>query len=134
MRVAFAGTPEFARVALARIVAGGFDVPLVLTQADRPSGRGMKLAASPVKTFALARGIAVAQPQGLRLDGKFADEARIAQQALVAATADVIVVAAYGQILNAEVRGVAPHGCINVHASLLPRWRGAAPKIGRAHV
>jgi methionyl-tRNA formyltransferase len=127
MRVAFAGTPEFARVALARIVAAGFDVPLVLTQPDRPSGRGMRLVASPVKAFALERGIAVAQPQGLRLDGKFADDAREAQETLVAAAVDVIVVAAYGLILPPWLLELPRHGCLNIHASLLPRWRGAAP-------
>src|SRR5438105_3958116 len=76
MRVAFAGTPEFAQAALARLHDAGFTVPLVLTQPDRPAGRGMKLQASPVKEFAVARGIPVAQPHGLRLDGKFADDAQ----------------------------------------------------------
>ena len=127
MRVAFAGTPEFARVALARIVALGFEVPLVLTQPDRPSGRGMKLVASPVKAFALEHGIAVAQPQGLRLDGKFAADARTAEDALAAAAPDVIVVAAYGLILPPWLLALPRHGCLNIHASLLPRWRGAAP-------
>jgi len=127
MRVAFAGTPEFARVALARIVAAGFDVPLVLTQPDRPAGRGLKLAASPVKAFALERGIAVVQPQGLRLDGKYGADARTAKNALVAAAADVVVVAAYGLLLPPWLLALPRHGCVNIHASLLPRWRGAAP-------
>jgi methionyl-tRNA formyltransferase len=127
MRVAFAGTPEFARVALARIDAAGFDVALVLTQPDRPAGRGMKLAASPVKVHALARGIAVAQPQGLRLDGRHGDDARAAQHALAAAAPDVVVAAAYGLILPPWLLALPRHGCLNIHASLLPRWRGAAP-------
>src|SRR5438874_12587577 len=99
MRLAFAGTPEFARVALARLHAAGFDIALVLTQPDRPAGRGMRVVASPVKAFAVEHGIAVAQPHGLRLDGKHGDEARAAQQGLVAAAPEVIVVAAYGLIL-----------------------------------
>ena len=127
MRVAFAGTPEFARVALARIVAGGFDVALVLTQPDRPSGRGMRLVASPVKSFALEHRVVVAQPHGLRLDGKHAADARSAQQALAAAAPDAIVVAAYGLILPPWLLALPRHGCLNIHASLLPRWRGAAP-------
>jgi methionyl-tRNA formyltransferase len=127
MRVAFAGTPEFARVALARIVAAGFDVALVLTQPDRPSGRGMKLIASPVKAFAVEHAIAVAQPHGLRLDGRYADDARTSQQALAAAAPDVVVVAAYGLILPPWLLALPRHGCLNIHASLLPRWRGAAP-------
>ena len=127
MRVAFAGTPEFARVALARIVAAGFDVPLVLTQPDRPAGRGMKVVASPVKTFALERGIAVAQPQGLRLDGRYVADARAGKRSLAAAAPDVIVVAAYGLLLPPWLLALPRHGCVNIHASLLPRWRGAAP-------
>ncbi len=127
MRIVFAGTPEFARVALARIHAAGFEVALVLTQPDRPAGRGMKLIASPVKAFALGRGIGVAQPPSLRLDGRFADDARAAREALKAAAPDVMVVAAYGLILPQDVLDLPRHGCLNVHASLLPRWRGAAP-------
>ena len=127
MRVAFAGTPEFARVALARIVAAGFDVPLVLTQPDRPAGRGMKVVASPVKTFALERGIAVAQPQRLRLDGRYVADARAGERSLAAAAPDVIVVAAYGLLLPPWLLALPRHGCVNIHASLLPRWRGAAP-------
>ena len=127
MRLAFAGTPEFARVALARLHAAGFDVRLVLTQPDRPAGRGMKLVPSPVKAFALERAIPVAQPGGLRLDGKHADAAREAQQTLLAAAPDVVVVAAYGLILPPWLLALPRHGCINIHASLLPRWRGAAP-------
>ena len=127
MRVIFAGTPEFARVALEKLHAAGFDVPLVLTQPDRPAGRGMKLQASPVKQFALAHGITVAQPHGLRLDGKYPEEAAAARAAIEAARADVMVVAAYGLILPQWVLDAFKHGCLNIHASLLPRWRGAAP-------
>ncbi len=127
MRVIFAGTPEFARVALERLYAAGFDIPLVLTQPDRPAGRGMKLQASPVKQFALDHGIAVAQPHSLRLDGKYPDEAAAARAAIEAAQADVMVVAAYGLILPQWVLDTPRLGCLNIHASLLPRWRGAAP-------
>ncbi len=127
MRVIFAGTPEFARVALERLLAAGFTVPLVLTQPDRPAGRGMKLQASPVKQCALEHGIPVAQPRSLRLDGKYPDGAAAARDALVAAQADVMVVAAYGLILPQWVLDLPAQGCLNIHASLLPRWRGAAP-------
>jgi methionyl-tRNA formyltransferase len=132
LRLVFAGTPEFARAALQRLCEAGHDVRLVLTQPDRPAGRGMKLQASPVKAFALAQGIAVAQPRGLRLDGRFADDAAQARKALRQADAHAMVVAAYGLILprwvldamRARPGGL---GCLNIHASLLPRWRGAAP-------
>lgn len=127
MRVIFAGTPEFARVALERLHAAGFTIPLVLTQPDRPAGRGMKLQPSPVKQFALQHGIAVAQPRSLRLDGKYPDDASAAKAAIEAAHADVMVVAAYGLILPQWVLDAPRLGCMNIHASLLPRWRGAAP-------
>ncbi|MBF23229.1 MAG: methionyl-tRNA formyltransferase [Pusillimonas sp.] len=127
MRVVFAGTPEFARSALQAILQAGHSVPLVLTQPDRPSGRGMKLTPSPVKQCALEAGIPVLQPHSLRLDGKYGDQAAQAQAALQAANPDVIVVAAYGLILPKWVLGLPPFGCLNIHASLLPRWRGAAP-------
>jgi len=127
MRVAFAGTPEFAAVALQRLLDAGFEVPLVLTQPDRPAGRGMKLQASPVKQLAQSRGIAVSQPRSLRLDGKFPDEAAAARAELQAAAPDVMVVAAYGLILPQWVLALPRLGCLNIHASLLPRWRGAAP-------
>ncbi len=119
MRVIFAGTPEFARVALAAVLDAGFEVPLVLTQPDRPAGRGMQLQASPVKQLAVARGIPVHQPERLR------DPATHAP--IAAAAADVMVVAAYGLILPQAVLDMPRLGCINIHASLLPRWRGAAP-------
>lgn len=127
MKIVFAGTPEFARVALQQLHEAGFAVPLVLTQPDRPAGRGMKLQASPVKQYALAHGMAVAQPRSLRLDGKYADDAAAARDALLAAQADAMVVAAYGLILPQWVLDLPPLGCLNIHASLLPRWRGAAP-------
>jgi methionyl-tRNA formyltransferase len=127
MRVVFAGTPEFAAVALDALLAAGFTVPLVLTQPDRPAGRGMKLQASAVKQRAVAAGIPVAQPQGLKLDGKYAVDAAAAREALRAADADVMVVAAYGLILPQWVLDTPRRGCLNIHASLLPRWRGAAP-------
>ena len=107
MRVIFAGTPEFARVALEKLHRAGFDIALVLTQPDRPAGRGMKLQASAVKQWAVAHQIPVAQPRSLRLDGKYPEDAAAAHAAIEAVKADVMVVAAYGLIL--------------------PRWRGAAP-------
>ena len=131
MRLIFAGTPEFARTALEQLVAAGHTIALVLTQPDRPAGRGMKLQASAVKLFALEHGFALAQPHGLRLDGKFAEEAALARQAITVAQADAMVVVAYGLILPQWVldamSGPGRWGCLNIHGSLLPRWRGAAP-------
>jgi methionyl-tRNA formyltransferase len=127
MRIIFAGTPEFARVALEALKRAGFELALVLTQPDRPAGRGMKLQASPVKQLALAHGMAVAQPRSLRLDGKFPEEASAAKALIDAAQADVMIVAAYGLILPQWVLDAPRLGCLNIHASLLPRWRGAAP-------
>jgi methionyl-tRNA formyltransferase len=131
MRVIFAGTPEFARVALERLHASGHTIALVLSQPDRPAGRGMKLQASAVKQFAVEHGIPVAQPRSLRLDGKYPEDAATARQAIADANADVMVVAAYGLILPQWVLDdMALHnkfGCLNIHGSLLPRWRGAAP-------
>lgn len=139
MRIVFAGTPEFARVALEALDAAGIEIALVLTQPDRPAGRGLKLQASPVKAHALTRGWPVAQPRSLRLDGKYPEDAAAAREALVAARADAMVVAAYGLILPQWVldlmagqgagaaAGTQALGCLNIHASLLPRWRGAAP-------
>ncbi|OGA96317.1 MAG: methionyl-tRNA formyltransferase [Burkholderiales bacterium RIFCSPHIGHO2_12_FULL_61_11] len=130
MRIIFAGTPEFARVALASLHAAGFEVLLVLTQPDRPAGRGMKLQASAVKQFALDHQMALAQPRSLRLDGRYPDDAAMARQAIEAAInagADAMVVAAYGLILPQWVLDAPRLGCLNIHASLLPRWRGAAP-------
>ena len=119
MRLVFAGTPEFAALALQAIVAAGHDVALVLTQPDRPAGRGMALQPSPVKKLALERGIEVFQPLSLK-DAE-------AQARIAAVGAEVMVVAAYGLILPQTVLDLPRFGCLNIHASLLPRWRGAAP-------
>jgi len=127
MRVAFAGTPVFAALALQAIVAAGHEVVAVLTQPERPSGRGMKLQPSAVKALASRHGLSVLQPTGLRLDGRFATEAQAAQAALRAAAPEVMVVAAYGLLLPRWLLELPRHGCMNIHASLLPRWRGAAP-------
>ena len=126
-RIAFAGTPEFARAALHALREADIPVALVLTQPDRPAGRGMKPQASPVKQWADAHGIPVAQPRSLRLDGPFAQDAAAAQSALLAARPDALVVAAYGLLLPRWTLDLPPLGCLNIHASLLPRWRGAAP-------
>jgi methionyl-tRNA formyltransferase len=127
MRIIYAGTPEFARTALESLHTAGFEIVLVLSQPDRPAGRGMKLQASAVKQFALQHAIPVAQPRSLRLDGKYPEDAAAARAAIEAARADVMVVAAYGLILPQWVLDQPRLGCLNVHASLLPRWRGAAP-------
>lgn len=127
LTVGFAGTPEFARHALKAILAAGYRVPVVMTQPDRPAGRGMKLTPSPVKQSALEAGIPVLQPQGLRLDGKFAADALDAKTKLETIRPDVLVVAAYGLILPQWLLALPRLGCLNIHASLLPRWRGAAP-------
>ncbi len=127
MKLVFAGTPEFAAVALAHLLAAGHDIVLVLSQPDRPAGRGMKSHPSAVKQFALAHGMAVAQPRSLRLDGKYPADAEVVRQALETAQADAMVVAAYGLILPQWVLEQPRLGCFNIHASLLPRWRGAAP-------
>lgn len=127
MKIIFAGTPDFACAALQSLHAAGIDIPLVLTQPDRPAGRGMQLQASPVKQFALKHGIPVAQPMSLRPDGKYPEVARQAHQLLQSTLHDAMVVAAYGLILPRSVLDIPRLGCINIHASLLPRWRGAAP-------
>ncbi len=127
MRLIFAGTPEFARVALARLDAAGFDIALVLTQPDRPAGRGMKLQPSAVKQWAQSRRIPVAQPRSLRLDGNYPADAAAARKSIEAVGTDAMVVAAYGLILPQWVLDTPRLRCLNIHASLLPRWRGAAP-------
>jgi len=127
LRVAFAGTPAFAAVALRSLIDAGFAIPLVLTQPDRPAGRGLKLQASPVKQLAQQQGLAVVQPRGLKVEGKFAEDATAARAALEAVRPDAIVVAAYGLILPSWLLALPRLGCLNIHASLLPRWRGAAP-------
>lgn len=119
MKLIFAGTPEFAAQALAAIIAAGHEVALVLTQPDRPAGRGMALQPSPVKKLALAHGIEVFQPLTLK-DAE-------AQVKVAGIAAEVMVVAAYGLILPQLVLDMPKFGCINIHGSLLPRWRGAAP-------
>jgi methionyl-tRNA formyltransferase len=127
MRVIFAGTPEFARSALAALHAAGHDIVGVFTQPDRPAGRGMKLQASAVKQYAVEHDLPVVQPHSLKLDGKYPDEAAAAKAFIAQAQADVMVVAAYGLILPQWVLDAPQYGCLNIHASLLPRWRGAAP-------
>ncbi|WP_377703275.1 methionyl-tRNA formyltransferase [Pseudoduganella sp. UC29_71] len=128
MKIIFAGTPEFAAVALQSLHEAGFEIPLVLTQPDRPAGRGMHLQPSAVKQYAVAHNIPVAQPLSLRMDSKDpqrAAEARQAHELLMATDYDAMVVAAYGLILPRSTLDIKP--CINIHGSLLPRWRGAAP-------
>ncbi len=121
MNLVFAGTPEFAATALAALLRSRHRVALVLTQPDRPAGRGLKPAPSPVKRLAGEAGLLVLQPQTLRDEG--------VRQALVEAAPDVLVVAAYGLLLPRGVLEIPRHGCVNIHASLLPRWRGAAPIV-----
>ena len=118
-RVIFAGTPEFARASLSALVDSGVVPVAVLTQPDRPAGRGKHIMASPVKRYAEEHGIPVMQPATLR------DESVVSE--LAAFEPDVLIVAAYGLILPQDVLDIPSRGCINVHASLLPRWRGAAP-------
>jgi methionyl-tRNA formyltransferase len=119
MRLAFAGTPDFAATILAALMNGSFMPEFVLTQPDRAQGRGLKLTASPVKQLASAHGIPVFQPPTLKTDD--------ARAPLLAQPLDVLVVAAYGLILPPPILAWPRFGCLNVHASLLPRWRGAAP-------
>ena len=127
MKLVFAGTPAFASAALQALHSAGHQIVLVLTQPDRPAGRGLKLQASPVKQLAQALGLPVMQPRSLRLDGSFAADALEAQTALQQAAPQAMVVAAYGLILPAWALALPALGCINIHGSLLPRWRGAAP-------
>ena len=122
MKLIFAGTPEFAATALSALLAAGHQVLLVLTQPDRPAGRGMKLQPSAVKQVALAHGCEIFQPERLKDPASHAPIA-----AAVAAGAELMIVAAYGLILPQAVLDLPPRGCLNIHASLLPRWRGAAP-------
>jgi methionyl-tRNA formyltransferase len=130
MKLIFAGTPEFARVAMQALVDARHEIVLILTQPDRPAGRGLKLQASAVKQFALDHNIPIAQPRSLRLDGKFPEDAELGKAAIDKAIADgaeVMIVAAYGLILPQWALTLPKLGCLNIHASLLPRWRGAAP-------
>ena len=119
MRLIFAGTPTFAAVALETLLHSAHQVELVLTQPDRPAGRGMKMVSSEVKRLALKHGLSVLQPATLR-------DAEVVNS-IAGLGADAMIVAAYGLILPPEILGVFKYGCINIHASLLPRWRGAAP-------
>ena len=119
MKIIFAGTPEFAVPALQSLLDAGFEVVMVLTQPDRPAGRGMKLQASSVKQLALQHGLNVFQPESLK-------PAEVQAQ-IAAMNADVMIVAAYGLIIPTVVLNMFQKGCYNIHASLLPRWRGAAP-------
>lgn len=119
MKILFAGTPVFAATALEALINAQHDVSLVLTQPDRPAGRGMKMVASAVKQIAQRHGLALLQPETLK-DAELQARLRTLQ-------ADVMVVAAYGLLLPEAVLNIPSHGCLNIHASLLPRWRGAAP-------
>ena len=119
MRLIFAGTPEFAAAALVALIEAGHEIDLVLTQPDRPAGRGMKLTPSPVKLVALQHELTILQPATLKEAG--------VQAQLAAVHADAMIVAAYGLLLPPAVLAIPRLGCLNIHASLLPRWRGAAP-------
>lgn len=119
MNIIFAGTPEFAVPALAALIEAGHHIVMVLTQPDRPAGRGMQLKASPIKQLALQHGLRVFQPESLKPDE--------VQAEIAALHADVLIVAAYGLIIPTAVLNLFPKGCYNIHGSLLPRWRGAAP-------
>ena len=119
LKIIFAGTPQFSAITLKALLEQNFSVAAVLTQPDRPAGRGMRLAASPVKQLALVHGLPVLQPASLKTVE--------VQQTLTDIAADVMVVVAYGLILPEFVLRLPRHGCLNIHASLLPRWRGAAP-------
>lgn len=119
MRIAFLGTPAFAVPALDALLAAGHHVTVVVAQPNRPAGRGQELRAPATKEWAARHGVPVLQPEKVR-DGRLA-------QALSALSLDVLVVVAYGRILGADLLRLAPHGAVNVHGSLLPRWRGAAP-------
>jgi methionyl-tRNA formyltransferase len=119
VRIVFAGTPDFAATALQALLDNDYPVTAVYTQPDRPAGRGRQLVPGPVKQVALAHRLPVFQPESLKTTE--------AQEELRALAPDVMVVAAYGLILPAEVLAIPTRGCLNIHASLLPRWRGAAP-------
>jgi methionyl-tRNA formyltransferase len=119
MKIIFAGTPEFAVPALAALIEAGHDIVMVLTQPDRPAGRGMQLCASPVKQLALQRQLNIYQPESLKPEEVQANIAALA--------CDVMIVAAYGLIIPTNVLNMPKKGCYNIHGSLLPRWRGAAP-------
>jgi len=119
MKIIFAGTPEFAVPALAGLIEAGHEIVMVLTQPDRPAGRGMQLRASPVKQLALQHRLNIYQPESLKPQD--------VQENIAAVGSDVMIVAAYGLIIPASVLNMPKKGCYNIHGSLLPRWRGAAP-------
>lgn len=127
MRLVFAGTPAFAAASLEAVLQAGHEVALVLTQPDRPAGRGLKMQASAVKLLAAAHGLPVLQPRSLRREGRYPEDAEGALQALTAVRPQAVAVVAYGLMLPRWMLDLPPMGCLNVHASLLPRWRGAAP-------
>ncbi len=127
MKLVFAGTPDFAAAALAALIAAGHEIVLALSQPDRPAGRGLQVHPTPVKALAARHGIDVIQPLGLRIGGKYDADARLAHDRLGSTPHDAMIVAAYGLILPPALLAIARLGCINIHASLLPRWRGAAP-------
>ncbi|KAF7276178.1 hypothetical protein GWI33_010847, partial [Rhynchophorus ferrugineus] len=124
MKIIFAGTPEFAAAALSTLLKTTHEIVAVYTQPDRPAGRGQKLTASPVKQLAEQHNLLIKQPLHFKSSS---EEGILAQQELAALNADVMVVAAYGLILPQVVLDTPKYGCLNIHASLLPRWRGAAP-------
>ena len=119
MKIIFAGTPEFAAVSLDQLVQSGFEVPLVITQPDRRAGRGMGLSQSAVKELAITHRLDIYQPETLSSNDVV--------QKIVSCSADIMVVVAYGQLVPKSLLNAFPFGCVNVHASILPRWRGAAP-------
>lgn len=119
MRIIYAGTPEFAVPALQALIDAGHEIVMVLTQPDRPAGRGMQLKASPIKQLALSHQLPIFQPESLK--------PAAVQAEIAAVVADVMVVAAYGLMIPTPVLQMPRHGCYNIHGSLLPRWRGAAP-------
>lgn len=127
MKIIYAGTSEFAAINLKALYNAGHIIKLVLTQPDKPSGRTLKIIDSPVKKYALAYNIPILQPISLQLQGKFPIIADAVHKQLLAIPHDIIVVAAYGLILPRSILQIPNYGCINIHASLLPRWRGAAP-------
>lgn len=120
MKIVFAGTPEIAKIILARILAEKFVIDLVLTKPDRPSGRGKKLSYSQVKQFALQHNLAILQPESLKTDRAVIEQLKTLQP-------DLMLVVAYGLILPQQVLEIPKLGCINIHVSLLPKYRGAAP-------
>lgn len=127
MNIVYVGTSEFAVASLNALYHAGHKIVLVLTQPDKRSGRGLKIQSSPVKRYALARGMSILQPVSLRLDGKFANIAHMIHENLRTIPHDIIIVSAYGLMLPSSILQIPYYGCVNIHASLLPRWRGAAP-------